>query len=475
MRGGRRQGRHGWMARAWRAAAFRRRALWSRLAWPLLRPAAWLWRRTWLRGTAVVAVTGSFGKTSTAAAAAAALGAAFTPDRPNYGVYLAGALLRHAGRRRPVVVEVGISRRGQMAGYARLLRPDVVVLTAIGGEHLLSLGTIEAVAAEKALLARGLRAGGCLVINGDDARCRRIGGAAAAAGVRVLPVGFGDGCDWRIALERLDWPAGTHLRLAGPGGAGFALDLRWVGRDLARCAAMGAVGALAAMTALGAADGPGAAGGPVARVPAWPERAAAIAEPGGVLGGGPARVIAARLAGVAPLRARLEPLPLPGGAWLLCDSWKANWVTIESALGELDRIGRLAGVRCVAVLGDIEEPQGNQSAAYQAYGRAAARAAERILYLGNRFASFRGGVRQAGRVPAARLEECHGVHAAARALATELAPGTVVLIKGRHSQKLARIGLLLRGERVGCELRLCPAVGLRCELCPRLRRKGGAI
>jgi UDP-N-acetylmuramyl pentapeptide synthase len=197
-------------------------------------------------------------------------------------------------------------------------------------------------------------------------------------------------------------------------------------------------------------------------------------EPTGILGGRPARVIVARLAGLAPLRARLEPVPLPGGAWLLCDSWKANWATIESALGELERIGRLAGVRCVAVLGDIEEPQGNQSAAYQAYGRAAARAAERILYLGNRFASFRGGVRQAGRAAAVRLEACRGVHAAARALGYELAPGTVILLKGRHSQKLARIGLLLRGDRVGCELQLCPAVGLRCELCPRLRRQDTA-
>jgi UDP-N-acetylmuramyl pentapeptide synthase len=505
VRGGHRQPRQGRLERAWRAAAFRRRALWSRLAWPILQPAAWLWRRTWLRGTPVVAVTGSFGKTSTSAAAAAALGAAFTPDRPNYGVYLAGALLRHARRRQPAVVEVGISRRGQMVGYARLLRPDVVVLTAIGGEHLLSLGTIEAVAAEKALLVRGLRAGGCLVLNGDDARCRAIGDDAAAAGARVMAVGFGDGCDWRIAAERLDWPVGTHLLLAGPGGAGCDLALRWVGHDLARCAAMGAVAALAAMAAMaalgvpGGLDAPGGLGAPAApeapeeeapaappeageppvataapastpRVPTLPERAAAREEPGGILGGGPARLIAARLAGLAPLRARLEAVPLPGGAWLLCDSWKANWVTIESALGELARIGRLAGARCVAVLGDIEEPQGNQSTAYQAYGSAAARAAERILYLGNRFASFRGGVRQAGRVPAVDLQACQGVHAAARALAGELTPGTLILIKGRHSQKLARIGLLLREERVGCELRLCPAVGLRCELCPRLRQ-----
>ena len=55
-------------------ARFRPRTFLGALAWPLLFPAAWLWRRTGLRATRLIAVTGSLGKTSTTTAVAAVLG-----------------------------------------------------------------------------------------------------------------------------------------------------------------------------------------------------------------------------------------------------------------------------------------------------------------------------------------------------------------------------------------------------------------
>ncbi len=122
------------------------------------------------------------------------------------------------------------------------------------------------------------------------------------------------------------------------------------------------------------------------------------------------------------------------------------------------------------MLGGIEEPEGSQTAAYRRYGRLAASAAQRILFVGavTDYRRFGAGVRQAG--PAApALERCADAAAAAAALRGELRPGTVILIKGRHSEKLGRVALLLRGETVDCRLRRCPARGLRCELCPRLR------
>jgi hypothetical protein len=114
-----------WLDRILGMARFRTRTFLGALAWPLLFPAAWLWRRTGLRGTRLIAVTGSLGKTSTTVAAAAVLGAAANPDARNFGSFLALALLRHRPRHQPLVVEVGISRRGQMERYARLLRPDM--------------------------------------------------------------------------------------------------------------------------------------------------------------------------------------------------------------------------------------------------------------------------------------------------------------------------------------------------------------
>ncbi len=48
--------------------------------------------------------------------------------------------------------------------------------------------------------------------------------------------------------------------------------------------------------------------------------------------------------------------------------------------------------------------------------------------------------------------------------------GDVVLIKGRSTQRLERIALLLEGREVGCDLAFCKVASGRCERCPMLER-----
>jgi UDP-N-acetylmuramoyl-tripeptide--D-alanyl-D-alanine ligase len=405
-------------------AHFRPRTFLGALIWPLAAPAAWVWRRTWLRGTRLIAVTGSLGKTSTTAAMAAVLGVPFDPDSRNFGSFLALAVLRHRSRRRPLVLEVGISRRGQMERYARLLRPDIVVLTAVAEDHSHGLGGIEGVAAEKARLAHAVRPEGLLLVNGDDPRCLAI---AASAQARVLRVGFSKDCEWRIEDVQVDFPRGTRFHLAAPGGD-FEVASPWLGKGLARSAAL----------------------------------AVAL----GVDSGVEYDTVRERLAGLRAAPERLEVVPLTTEAWLLCDSWKSTWITIESALHVL---GGLPGWRRIAVLGNIDELQGAQTQAYLEYGRLAAAVADRILYVGESFEKFQRGTRQAG-LPPDRLQGFRDVHQAAAALRAELAPGTVILVKGSHRQKLGRIRFLLQGEAVACNLRICPRTGLSCRLCPHLSK-----
>jgi UDP-N-acetylmuramoyl-tripeptide--D-alanyl-D-alanine ligase len=408
-------------------ARFRPWTLLGALIWPLVGPAAWVWRRTWLRGTRLIAVTGSLGKTSATAAVAAALGVPFDPDTRNFGSFLALAVLRHRPRRRPLVLEVGISRRGQMERYARLLRPDVVVLTAVAADHSRGLGGIEGVAAEKGRLAHAVRPGGLLVVNGDDPRCLAIAAGILTIPARVVRVGFAEDCEWRIAGVDGDFPRGSRIRLAGSDGD-LEIASPWLGNELARCAALA--------VAIGTASGVGY------------------------------DTVRERLAGLRAAPERLELVALPGGAWLLCDSWKSTWVSIESALHEMSR---LAGRRRIAVLGNIDEVQGAQTQIYLEYGRLAATAAERILYVGDGLEKFLRGTRQAGMAPD-RVQGCRDVHQAAEALRAELAPGTVILVKGSHRQKLGRIRFLLQGETVRCDLRACPRTGLSCRLCPHLSK-----
>lgn len=516
-----------WVRNAWQALTFRRPALMSRLAWPLLYPAAWIWRRTWLRRTPVVAVTGSIGKTSTTAAAAAAFGARFDPDSPNYGSFLAAAVLRHRPRRRPLVVEVAISRPGQMRAYARLLRPDVAIVTAIAAAHLRSFGTLDRVAAEKALLPQAVSPRGLVVVNGDDARCRAIGAAVRA---RVVRVGSGADCDWRIEDVEVDGPAGTRFRLARPDAAAAAVALAATTATLATAAiaapaapaataatagtpamAPTAASAAAAAMAATAASAPlprrlapqpqpapiptdshwGApVGPPIVQAPfptAAPSlpplqlalstqwigrdlaRCAAFGAVAAVEAGLDAPGIGRRLAALPPLPWRMQALPLAGGACLLCDAWQGTWESLQSALREL---AGFRGWRRIAVLGDIQEVEGSQIAAYRELGRLAGAAADRLVFVGGRttYERFRAGVRQAP-PPVPPVERCEDAGQAAAALRGELGGRTAILIKGRHSHKLGRVAILLRGEEALCPLRHCHARGLRCELCPRLHRR----
>ena len=83
-------------------------------AWPLLSRLAIVHRRTLARKTRVVAVVGSFGKTTTARAVSVSLGREPHPRVGfNFLGFLADAVLRIRPRDRHAVIEVGIAGPGE--------------------------------------------------------------------------------------------------------------------------------------------------------------------------------------------------------------------------------------------------------------------------------------------------------------------------------------------------------------------------
>lgn len=104
----------------------------------------------------VVGITGSAGKTTAKAYAAAALNAHFMPVF-NTMPAIACFLIEHGRSARPLVVEMGIDRLGEMAELVELVRPDVGVVTAIGPAHLEQLGSLETIVREKGVILRGVR------------------------------------------------------------------------------------------------------------------------------------------------------------------------------------------------------------------------------------------------------------------------------------------------------------------------------
>jgi UDP-N-acetylmuramoyl-tripeptide--D-alanyl-D-alanine ligase len=69
-------------------------------------------------------------------------------------------------------LEVGADRPGDIKSIAKWLKPEIAVITGVPDVpvHVEYFGSAEAVAAEKKELAKGMKQGGTLVLNGDEER-----------------------------------------------------------------------------------------------------------------------------------------------------------------------------------------------------------------------------------------------------------------------------------------------------------------
>jgi len=393
-------------------------------SWPISSRVAWLHRRTVARSTRVVAVVGSLGKTTTRRAITAALGLPPNDDFHNAWGAVARSVTSIRRGQPHAVIEVGIADKGQMRPYASVIRPDVAVVTSIGSEHHRSLGTLEVTRDEKAWMVRALGAGGVAVLNGDDANVTWMAGETRA---RVVTFGFGERCDVRAEDVAVDWPRGMRFRIVASGRS-YDASIRLLGRHLV--------------------------------YPALAAFAVALVE-----GVAPDEALA-RIAAVPPAGARLEPVPLPGGATLLRDDIKSTTETIDAALDLLESVP----ARRLVVLGDVSEPVGPQLRVYRRFGERVGRVADALFLVGAGYPKYRPGARGAG-MASDRIVDCgRSPRRAAELVAAAIRPGDVVLVKGRDTQKLDRVRLILTGRDVRCDIPTCGIQTVDCESCGMLGR-----
>jgi UDP-N-acetylmuramoyl-tripeptide--D-alanyl-D-alanine ligase len=177
--------------------------------------------------------------------------------------------------------------------------------------------------------------------------------------------------------------------------------------------------------------------------------------------------IVSRLETLAPTPGRLEPAALPNGVMLLRDEFKAPEETVDAALDVLEEI---PAARRIVVLGDVDEPTSPQRRVYRRLGERVGRCATRAVFVtrSEHMSSSRAGARAGGLLPEA-ITTVRSVGEAVAAL-QDLGAGDVVLIKGRHTQRLQRIALALSGRTVRCDLHYCNARLTECSRCPMLGR-----
>lgn len=121
----------------------------------------------------VIAITGSVGKTSTKEF----LSRIMSHNKNNYFVShenqntkigIALNMLRMRPEHELAIFEVGISKRGEMAELARILRPTTAVITNIGHQHMDGLGSLNDIALEKRDVFKYLTEESIGIINGDQ-------------------------------------------------------------------------------------------------------------------------------------------------------------------------------------------------------------------------------------------------------------------------------------------------------------------
>jgi UDP-N-acetylmuramoyl-tripeptide--D-alanyl-D-alanine ligase len=351
------------------------------------------WRRELgERGAAVIAITGSTGKTSTkdilAAMLAAAMPTAASPANLNTEIGLPLAILAAPVGTRALVLEMAMRGAGQIAELTAVAEPDVGVIVNVGPAHLELLGSLEAIAAAKAELIAGLRAGATAVVPAGE--------ALLAAHLRedLRTVTFGEGGD--VALLGFSDPPSAGAE------RGVRIELR--GEEIELWPSFGQAHNLRNLLAAVAA-------------------AAAIGQtPGGRLD-------------VAFSAMRGQRERLSSGAVLIDDCYNANPMSMRAAIEEL---AATAAGRRVAVLGEMLElgPQG--PALHREIGaHARAFGVDLLVAVG----PLAGQIAEGFQGPTRALPDAQ---AAAAEVPGLIEPGDTVLVKGSRGVGLERVADALR-------------------------------
>jgi len=336
---------------------------------------------------AVVAVTGSVGKTTTkemlrtVLSASGATHAAHASYNNHWGVPL--TLARMPEEASFAVIEIGMNNPGEIAPLAALAAPDVAVITTVEAAHIGHLGSLEAIADEKAALLDGLLQGGTAVLPADNPHYERM--------LARLPEGVAlrtFGTDNLMEVSEDENGSDVHAVID-------ARHVRFRVNAPGRHMVMNALAALTASVALGAD---------------LDVSASAIGQFSAVTGRGARRPI------------------LNGDAVLLDESYNASGASVRAALAVLKLT---AATRRLAVLGDMLELGLHSRAEHESLAAAVCDSADLVYACGSWMKFLYDAVPQ----------EKHGAYAEnseslAEAVVRDLRAGDAVLVKGSLGSRM---------------------------------------
>ena len=356
-------------------------------------------REAW--GGKIAGVTGSVGKTTTKEILAALLGARFRVLKSEgnlnneYGLPL--TLFRLEETHQAAVLEMGMSRRGELSRLAEIARPDVGVVTRVSPAHLEFFASVDEIALAKRELIEGLNGkGSTAVLNADDPR---VAGFGSHAPGRVLTYGIekpaffmGDNIEDRGAL-------GTTFDYVSPEGR-VRLELALPGRHVVA----NALASLAAASVWG-------------------------------IGIEEARTV---LPGLRPPAMRGELLRFSDGAALINDSYNSSPAALQAMTSLLAATPGFK--RRILAAGEMRELGATSPELHREAGRFAAQTGgiDWLVGVGGDGARLIEGALAAG-LPPELVRFFASSDQAAEFLQQFLRPGDLLLVKGSRGVKMERI------------------------------------
>ncbi|MCL9998645.1 MAG: UDP-N-acetylmuramoyl-tripeptide--D-alanyl-D-alanine ligase [Erythrobacter sp.] len=358
-----------------------------------------------------IAITGSVGKTGVKEAIFACLdrasrGAAHRSVRSyNNHVGVPLSLARLPARAKFGVFEMGMNHQGEIAPLTAHARPHVALITTIAPAHIENLGSLEAIADEKAQIFTGLVEGGVAIIPADSEWAARMIGHAKACGAHVVTFGRAATADVRL-LDAIPAAGGGSLVTADLGDRRICYTIAEPGEHWI-------VNSLGVMAAVRAAGGDLASAG------------LALAEMGGLKG-----------------RGARHTLTVPGGTALLIDeSYNANPASMRATLKAL---AATPATRRLAVLGSMKELGDFSDAFHRQLAEPIAEAGvSHAILVGPEMAALaeelgKAATTSLGKEPS--FAHCEGPAEAIALLGQfGLAHGDAVLVKGSNSVGLGRL------------------------------------
>src|SRR5215471_3100202 len=356
-------------------------------------------RQAW--GGRIAGVTGSVGKTTTKEIRAALLGARCPVLKSEgnfnneYGLPL--TLFRLNETHQAAVLEMGMSRRGELSRLAEIARPDVGVVTRVSPAHLEFFSSLDEIALAKRELIEGLNGkDSTAVLNADDARVAAFGSHAPG---RVLTYGIEKRAFFMAENIEDRGALGTTFDYVSPEGR-VRLELALPGRHVIA----NALASLAAASVWG-------------------------------IGIEEARAV---LPGLRPPAMRGELLRFSDGAALINDSYNSSPAALEAMTALLAATPGFK--RRILAAGEMRELGASSPELHREAGRFAAETGgiDWLVGVAGDGARLIEGALAAG-LPPERVRFFASSDQAAEFLQQFLRPGDLLLVKGSRGVKMERI------------------------------------